>query len=48
MKKKKVYDKEKHELKKALRIPTAKPGIVMPDKTKYSRKEKHKKNLYKE
>jgi len=45
MKKKKIYDKEKHELQKALRIPTAKKGQVFKDKTKYTRKKKHKRRL---
>ena len=41
-KQKKVYDKEKAELQKALRIPTAKRGFTFKDKKKYSRKLKHK------
>jgi hypothetical protein len=41
-KEKRIYDKEKHELQKALRIPTAKRGQVFRDKTKYTRKVKHK------
>lgn len=39
---KKVYDKEKAELQKALRIPTAKRGFTFKDKKSYSRKLKHK------
>lgn len=39
-----VYDKEKHDLQKALRIPIAKKGFLLPDKTKYNRKEKYKKD----
>lgn len=42
-KSKKVYDKEKHELQKALRIPVSKKGFSFKDKSKYSRKQKHKK-----
>jgi hypothetical protein len=42
---KKVYNKEKSDLQKALRIPIAKKGFLLPDKTKYNRKEKHKKSL---
>jgi hypothetical protein len=41
-KSKKIYDKEKHELQKALRIPVSKKGFSYPDKSKYNRKEKHK------
>ena len=44
-KQKKVYDKEKADLQKALRIPTAKKGFSFKDKTKYDRKEKHKKSF---
>ena len=39
---KRIYDKEKYELKKALRIPVSKKGYSFSDKTKYNRKEKHK------
>jgi hypothetical protein len=42
-KSKKVYNKEKHDLQKALRIPVAKKGFSFKDNSKYSRKEKHKK-----
>lgn len=42
-KQKKVYDQEKSDLQKALRIPNAKKGFTFKDKTKYNRKEKHKK-----
>jgi hypothetical protein len=42
-KQKRVYDKEKHELQKALRIPVAKKGQVFKDKSKYNRRKKHKK-----
>lgn len=41
-KQKKVYDKEKADLQKALRIPTAKRGFDFKDKKSYSRKLKHK------
>jgi hypothetical protein len=37
-----IYDKNKSEQKKALRIPFPKPGEDFKDKKKYSRKEKHK------
>ena len=40
-----IYDKEKHELQKALRIPVARKGQTFKDKTKYSRKKKHKKSF---
>jgi len=39
---KKIYDKEKAELQKALRIPTAKRGFDFKDKKRYSRKLKYK------
>lgn len=41
-KQKKIYDKEKAELQKALRIPTAKKGFSFKNKKAYSRKLKHK------
>lgn len=37
-----IFDKEKSEQKKALRIPFPRPGEDFPDKKKYNRKEKHK------
>lgn len=37
-----VFDKEKSDQKKALRIPNAPKGQVFKDKKKYNRKEKHK------
>ncbi len=42
-KQKKVYDKEKHDLHKILRIPNAPKGFSFKDKSKYNRKTKHKK-----
>jgi hypothetical protein len=41
-KQKKIYNKEKSDQQKALRIPTAKKGVVFKDKSKYSRKKKYK------
>ena len=38
-----IFDKEKHDLQKALRIPTTRKGQTFKDKTRYSRKVKHKK-----
>ena len=37
-----IFDKEKSEQKKALRIPMPKKPQVFKDKTKYNRKRKHK------
>ena len=42
-KKKIIFDEEKARQKKALRIPMPKMGGCFKDKSKYSRKEKHKK-----
>lgn len=39
---KRIFDKEKHDLQKALRIPTARKGHTFKDKTKYNRRTKHK------
>ena len=44
-KEKRIYDKEKHDLQKALRIPVARRGQVFKDRTKYTRKKKHKKGF---
>lgn len=44
-KQKKIYDKEKHELHSILHIPTAPKTIWFKDKSKYNRKEKHKKSF---
>lgn len=41
-KQKRIFDKEKHNLQKALRIPTARKSYTLKDKTRYSRKTKHK------
>lgn len=41
-KQKVVFDKEKSDQKKALRIPLAPKGQSFKDKKKYDRKEKHK------
>jgi hypothetical protein len=38
-----IYDEKKSKRNKVLRIPVAKPTQVEPDKTKYNRKQKHKK-----
>ena len=43
-KQKMVFDKEKSDQKKALRIPLARKGETFKDKKKYNRKEKFKKN----
>lgn len=47
-KQKQVFDKEKHEAHKVLHIPTPRKGQVFKDKTKYTRKVKHKKKIEKE
>ena len=43
VKQKQVKNKKFSDQKKALRIPTAPKGFSFKDKSKYSRKEKHKK-----
>ena len=43
MTKKIIIDKKKSDQKKALRIPMPKKGEDFKDKSKYSRKHKHKK-----
>ena len=37
-----IYDEKKSKQKSALRIPLARPVQVEPDKTKYNRRQKHK------
>jgi len=37
-----IYDKEKSDQKKAIRIPFPRPVETFKDKTKYTRKKKHK------
>ena len=44
-KKKIILDKEKSEKKKVFHTPTAPPTKWHKDKSKYSRKKKHKKDL---
>jgi hypothetical protein len=44
-KQKRVFDKEKSDQKKALRIPIPPKGQDFKDKKRYTRKEKHKKHL---
>lgn len=44
-KKKEVFDKDKSDQKKAIRIPTSKKGFDFKDKKKYTRKKKHKKGF---
>lgn len=41
-KKKIIFDEEKARQKKALRIPMPKIGLNFKDKSKYTRKKKHK------
>ena len=43
-KKKIILDKDKSEKKKVFRTPTARPTEWHKDKSKYSRKKKHKKD----
>ena len=39
-----IYDEEKSEQKRAIRIPIARAGETFKDKKKYTRKKKHKRN----